>query len=295
MTQSKRWPALLIVLQSLIYAFGDVIAKRIYPGHSLSLMLTIRYLMASGALAIMMGRRGLELLRRTPLRVWLPPGIFMALSCISAQFALAHTAVTNMAFLRSLTALLTPLLALLIFRRKYRLWHVWLQLLVLAGLYLLCAKGGLSAFGLGDAVALFSALMNASSLVFSERASHSMDAAVLAVGQAFCCFVFCFCWFLASGDQPDALTLPAWIGLAYLAFGCTAAGFILQNAALRRLPSRSIAMVQCSYPVITSALSFFFLGELLAPAGIAGAAIILVCVFLESFLQDKPVQKMSAR
>ena len=73
----------------------------------------------------------------------------------------------------------------------------------------------------------------------------------------------------------------------YLALGCTVAGYLLQNAALEGLSARTVALLQCTCPVMTAAFSYFLLGETLSLAGLAGAGIILACVVAETVMKEE--------
>ena len=69
---------------------------------------------------------------------------------VANNIALELTAATSVAFLRSLSTVMTPLLALAVYRRRMGKQHIPVQLVVILGLYLLWRPGGLSGFGWGN-------------------------------------------------------------------------------------------------------------------------------------------------
>ena len=79
-----------------------------------------------------------------------------------------------------------------------------------------------------------------------------------------------------------------------MAIGCTLAGYLLQNAALTTLPSRTAALLQCACPVMTAVFSRFVLEERLSVAGIVGAVIILLCVIAETLMEERTPKAASA-
>ena len=58
-----------------------------------------------------------------------------------------------------------PVFAFFIYRVRYKWQHIVLQVMVIPGLYLLCVRGGLSGFGIGEIVTLASAMFGAGALI----------------------------------------------------------------------------------------------------------------------------------
>ena len=81
-----------------------------------------------------------------------------------------------------------------------------------------------------------------------------------------------------------------WAVIVYLAIACTAAGYLLQNHALRQIPARTVALLQCACPVCTAVFSFLILRERLSAAGVIGALIILTCVAAEILADSRSAE-----
>lgn len=279
---------LLILIQSILYGVGDPLSKSAYEALSVYSLLSARYLIALAALILLGRRRILDGLRSCPPRVWLLPSVCIALCYILDNVALGLASATSVAFLRSLSIVMTPLLAFVIYRSRYRRIHLPIQALIVLGLYLLCGVGGLSGFGLGEICSLLAALLMAGALVFGGQALRQVDAITLsAVQTAASALMALICAFLFEGGVHLSGATPGnWGIILYLALCCTLAGYMLQNTALRKIPSRMVALIQCSCPVMTALCSFLILGERLNARGMAGAAIILLCVVAETLLGD---------
>ena len=284
-----RWlPYLFLFLQSALYGFGDPISKAAYEVMPVYSLLTARYLIALLFLLAVFHRRIFQGLKTAALRVWRRPSLCSGGAYVVGNIALERTAATSVAFLRSLATVMTPLLALAVYRRTFSRKHIPIQILVVVGLYLLCGLGGLSGFGLGEVLALLCALLLAGSLIFGERALETMDPVTLTALQtaasaamaALCALVF------DGGWRFSGASLSVWGIIVYLAILCTVAGYLLQNAALRFLSSRTVALLQCFCPVMTAFFSRLVLGESLSPAGMAGALLILLCVAAETLLKE---------
>lgn len=199
---SLRWlPFLFIFLQSVLYGLGDPISKSAYEVLPVYSLLTARYGIALAFLLLVFGRRIWRGLKVCSPRDWLLPSLCMGGAYVANNIALELTAATSVAFLRSLSTMMTPLLALAFYRRKFGKKHIPVQLLVLVGLYLLCGLGGLSGFGLGEVFSLLSALLLAGALIFGEHALDRVDPVTLTTLQTaasalmalLCALAFCLC------------------------------------------------------------------------------------------------------
>lgn len=292
-SRSKWFPCFLILLQSLLYGFGDPISKFAFDVMPVYSLLVLRYSMALVVLLLLFGKRIWKGLKQCSVKDWILPTLCMAGAYVVNNIALDLTAATSVAFLRSLATVMTPLLALAAYRRTYRWQHIPIQCLVVVGLYLLCGLGGLSGFGLGEVLSLLSALLLAGSLVFGEHALERVDPITLSTLQvAASVFMAAICAPIFNGGLHLELTTPTiWAIITYMAIGCTLAGYLLQNAALTTLSSRTAALLQCACPVLTAVFSRFVLGEQLSVAGVIGAVIILICVVAETLLENESPAK----
>lgn len=276
----SRWPEALILLQSVIYGFGDPISKIAMEVTPVYTMMTVRYTMAFLVCFLLFGKRIRETVKAVPVRAWLIPGMCIGLSYLLNNVALSITDATSVAFLRSLSVIITPAFAFLLYRNRYRWQHILIQVLVLPGMYLLCVRGGLSGFGVGEIIALLAAAFMAGALVFSKSYLEMVDPISMTALQAACSAVLAFAGSLLfeGGIHLETTTGIAWLIIVYLAVLCTFLGYLMQNLALTRIDGRTVSLIQCICPVMTAVFSFFMLGEHLSVAGMAGAIIIIGCI-----------------
>ncbi|MBR4131689.1 MAG: DMT family transporter [Oscillospiraceae bacterium] len=279
----KLIPYALILLQSLLYGFGDPISKAAYERIPVCSLLAVRYLIAFAFLMLLAGKTVVRELRSMRSFAWIAPSVCIAVSYVLSNLALKLTAATSVAFLRSLATVMTPLLALIFFRKRYGLAHAAVGLASVLGLYLLCSFGGLSGFGMGEILSLLGALTMAGALLFGEKALSQMRPLTLTTVQAAASTTVAFLAALLfeGGVRVSQASCDIWAIIVYLAIGCTAAGYLLQNHALRSISARTVALLQCACPVFTAAFSYLILRERLSAAGMLGALIILLCVAAE--------------
>ncbi len=285
---SGRWPEALTLLQSVIYGFGDPISKIAMEVTPVYTMMTVRYAMAFLVCFLLFGKRIMETIRTVPPRAWLIPGTCIGLSYLLNNVALSMTDATSVAFLRSLSVVITPAFAFMLYKNRYRWQHILIQVLVLPGMYLLCIRGGLSGFGLGEVFALLAAALMAGALVFSKNYLDTVDPVSMTALQAACSAVLAFAGSLMvdGGLQLEKTTPLAWLIIVYLAVLCTFLGYLMQNLALTRIDGRTVSLIQCVCPVMTAVFSFIMLGEHLSVAGVMGAIIIIGCIAAGAIVKE---------
>ena len=281
------WAEALIVLQSVIYGFGDPISKIAFEVVPVYSMMSIRYSIAFAVCLIFFRKRIINTLRTAPVKSWLIPGMCMGLCYLLNNVALSMTDATSVAFLRSLSVIITPAFAFLIFGKKLRWQHLFIQILVLPGIYMLCVKGGLSGFGAGEVVTICAAACMAGALVFSSRYLEKVDPVSMTALQAACSAILAITGSLIieRGAEVQITSVKVWLIILYLAIMCTFLGYLMQNLALTGISESSVAMLQSLCPVMTAFFSYLILGEKLTAIGVAGASIIIACIVSENYLQ----------
>ncbi len=275
----------MIVLQSILYGAMDVISKLVYHTMPVYSFLFLRYVLAAGIMLLIWHKTILRELKTASVKDYIIPGLCMSCAFIFSNLALQWTTATNVSFLRSLSAILVPVLLLVFFHQKYKRKDVVIQLLMIVGLYLLCIKGGFHGIGIGELFALIAALLVAGSLVFGKSALQSISAVSLSFVQTFLSIFVCGTMCIltdSAGYLARAFDWKIILALFYAAIACTIGGYMLQNIALEHISSKITGMVQCLYPVATAAIAYFVLNERLNLAGMLGAAVIIASILLES-------------
>ena len=104
------------------------------------------------------GKQIIADLKRAQSAAWILPALCISISFLVSNKALSLASATSTAFLRSMTTLMTPLLGWLLYRKGLEKRHILIYALVMLGMYLLCGRGGLSGFGLGEKLTLSGAV-----------------------------------------------------------------------------------------------------------------------------------------
>ena len=213
-----------ILLQSVVYGFGNPLTKAAYESITPFWCLFFRFSLAFLIFMIFFGKSIIRQIKAARLSDILPASFCMAFAYICCNIALSLTSATNVGFLMSLPVIFAPVLSTIILKEHYSLSHLPLQILVIVGLVLLCIQGGSLSFNIGDMFALFTAFFIAGSLVFGKKSlGAQLDAITISASQAGCTAAFSLIFALLFDDLDviPHIQPAAWGVVVYLAVFCT--------------------------------------------------------------------------
>jgi len=273
-----------ILVQSLVYGFGNPLTKIAYESITPLWLLSTRFVLAAGLFLIIRPKQITEALKAHKPALWLPSALCGAGAYISCNLALKLTSATNVGFLMSLPVLFAPVLSSLVKGEKYKIKHLPVQLLAVVGLFLLCSNGGFFRFTLGDFLALLCAAFIAGMLVFGETAVAVVDPVALTAFQAGTTAIISTVGAFIFEDFSILASVrsDAWLVILYLAVTCTMLAYLLQNIAVKHLNAPTVSMLQCTQPILTAAASWLLVSETLSVIGFIGAAIIVISLIIDA-------------
>jgi len=275
MTRSQA--NLLLVVAAAFWGFGNVAQKTVLEH--------LDPFSAVGLRCLIGGMLILPLLRLDRSGA-LAPGYWPSAVRVAAIFALAllaqqaaylSTTVTNAGFLVNTAAVMTPILAWLVFRERSSLL-VWGAVgVTLIGVFMLC--GGMQGFGLGDSVALFSALLYAAWMVDLGRHMQTFGHPVRTACTQ---FLVAAAIALPIGGLWGSLSVSAAIAagpeLLLLGVGSTALAFGFQTIAQRYTPASHAAVIVSAEGVFGAMAAALFLDERITMLALFGAALMLAAI-----------------
>jgi drug/metabolite transporter (DMT)-like permease len=247
-------------------------AVALYPPFS---FLALRFAIACVALfAIFPGivRR----FSRRALLAGVPAGLFITGGYVFQTLGLMGTGATRTGFITGMAVVLTPVLQVLVLRRRPHAYAVAGVALATTGLWLLSWDGAAGGWTAADTLVLLGAFCFACHWIAlgAVSAKHPVD--VLTMVQL--AFAFLACGLVAAlMERPLALPGQAsvWVALVVTGVVASAAAFAIQTYALRYISPTRVALILITEPVFAGFFGFVLLGERLAATGLVGSALIL--------------------
>ena len=245
-------------------------AVAIYP---LFAFLAVRFAVAGATLAPVAATR-LVGLGRGGLRAGVALGLLLAAGYALQTAGLQRTTVSAAGFVNGLYVVLTPVLALVLFRLRTGR-GLWVGvLLATAGLALL---SGVSAGSpAGDLLVLGGAAAFALQIVLVEGWAPRYDAIALTQVEMLAALAAFLVVALALRDLPAPHGLTVWAAILVTGVFASALAFLVQMWAQRRTSATRVALVFAMEPVFAGIFGYALAGDRLGWSGWAGCAVILL-------------------
>ncbi|WP_300453989.1 DMT family transporter [Accumulibacter sp.] len=207
-------------------------------------------------------------------------GVLLMLGAVFQQVGLTSTTVTNAGFLTALYVPLVPLLAWLILRTRPH-WSVWpTSIGCLGGTWLLSGAATLAPV-VGDAWVIASSLFWALHVLLVGRVAERLAAPFLvACGQ----FLVCGLISLVCAGLSETITVTglrqAALAIVYAGVVSVGIGFTAQVVGQRYAQAADAAIILSAETVFAALFGFLLMGDRLNASGLAGCALILVCIII---------------
>lgn len=243
-----------------------------------------RFLVAFAVAALVAGRR-LRGVSRPTLKYSLILGGIMISLFTALTFGVRNTVLQNTGFLCGLTVLFTPILSALVYRKppERKLWLVVVACMIGIALLTLTESFSINHENLlGDALCVLTAFLYAIHLLVTEKAVrtegvNAFQLGVLQLGVTGACSLLLA---LSLEDIAAPPTPKIWAAVLFLAVACTAMAFIIQTVAQKYTTASHVGVICCLETVFAGIVAYVFGGSVFTPKEVAGAALIVVAVFV---------------
>jgi drug/metabolite transporter (DMT)-like permease len=266
-------PALVVLLAvTAVWGVTFVQVKDAVAVYPLFAFLALRFAIAGGTLAVP-GAARLRRLGRAGALSGILAGALLGAGYALQTAGLERTTVSSTGFITGLYVVLTPLLALAVFRTRAGR-GAWLGvLLATAGLALLAGihRGSL----LGDLLVLAGAAVYSLQIVLMERYAPRYDAVAFTLVEMLTAFGGLLAIALALRDLPFPHGWTVWGALLVTGVFASALAFLAQTWAQRRTTATRTALAFSMEPVWAGLFGFTLAGDRLGATAWLGCAVIM--------------------
>jgi drug/metabolite transporter (DMT)-like permease len=261
---------LLLLAVAIIWGSSYLAAQTLVVAGGVLTVLALRYLVSMFAMLPLMLRRRVQ---RRELGVGVLLGVTQASILVLETYGVSLTSATNAGVLISLTILLTPLMQGGLSPRFFLAAAT-----ATVGVILLVAGPGLRTPSAGDGLMLAAAVVRAAHVNLSARLSRpSYDTVTLTTLQTVVgAVVFTVAaWPLTTGGFGTG----EWLGILYLALGCSVFAFVVQLWAVRRTSPARASLLLGTEPVWAVLIGVGLGGDHLTGVALAGIGLVLTGVY----------------
>lgn len=274
-TQSNRIKAdLALLVVTIGWGSSFILTKNALAELPTFNFLAVRFLLAFALASALFIKPLLRANRQT----WLAGGLVgtvLFLGYALQTVGLTMTTASNSAFITGFSVILVPLLSALLFKARIPWYAILGTVMALAGLGLLTLKDTFT-LGLGDGLTLLCTFAFAGHIILVGHLTKGVDSIVLGVVQIGVVGVLSAVTTFAFETPIVPIGIGVWTNLTILAVLCTAGAFIVQSVAQQYTTATHTALIYTGEPVFAALFAYFMVGEVLAPKGLAGAALVVM-------------------
>jgi drug/metabolite transporter (DMT)-like permease len=249
-------------------------AVKLYP---LLAFLAVRFVLATAVLAAPAARR-VRTLGRKGVGAASVLGLLLALGYVLQTAGLERTTVSGTGFITGMYVVLTPLIALALFRTRIGVAASIGVLVSTAGLAMLSGIHGGSVSG--DLLVLAASAVYSLQIVLMEQYAPRFDALAFTLVEMGAAAAGLLIVAGAHGDLAVPRGGTVWGALVVTAVFASALGFLVQTWAQRRTSATRTALVFAMEPVWAALFGFTLAGDRLGALGWGGCAAILAGIVL---------------
>ena len=265
-------PLLALVLVTAVWGVTFVQVKDAVAIYPLFAFLAVRFAIASATLAVPAARR-MRGLGRSGVAGGAFLGLLLAAGYALQTAGLERTTVSSTGFITGMYVVLTPLIALALFRQRIGL--VTWSGVALATLGLALLSGIHAGSAAGDLLVLAAAAVYSLQIVLMELYAPRYDAFALTFVEMLTAFVAFAIVAAALGDLEVPRGATVWGALLVTGIFASALGFLVQTWAQRRTSATQTALAFSMEPVWAGIFGFALAGDRLGVLGWTGCAVIL--------------------
>ena len=282
---------LLLLLTSIIWGSSFIVMKNAVDFLTPSLLLMIRFSLASLFLTIMFFNN-VKTIKKEIIFGGLMTGFILFVAYYMQTWGLYFTTPGKNAFLSGLYCAFVPFGTWLFYKKKPKSYHFIAAFLTIIGIGLVSLDSSLS-ISFGDVLTLLSSVLYALHILMIQRFSKGVDANAFTCLQFYGGSLLAFSFTLLFEDihMISSITSSIYLQIFYLSFFCTALAMLWQTNGLKHVDECKASLLLSLESVFGVLFSVIFYKEVLKMKVLLGFITIFVAIVISqtqlSFLKRK--------
>lgn len=282
---SQRQADMLLAFTSMVWGSSYLFMKTAIAEVPPFELTFLRFGIAFAITAVVFHRK-FALMDRTAVLHGLVTGLLTFTLFGFLVYGLKTTSPSQAGFLTSMAVVFVPCIHCIVNRKRPSALMACCLVVCVAGIALMTLQGGLALDG-GSVLCILGSLSYAIQIVLTDRFVRRTDAVLLGVLQMGFASAAGLAFTLAFETPIVPTGQTTWTSIMGLAVLCSAFGFVAQPAAQAHTSAEHTAFLFALEPVFAALFAFLFMGDVLSPRELAGAALILTSVLCISLKGEK--------
>lgn len=241
-------------------------------------LMAFRFTLATVLLCLIFHKK-LKLINKTVLWKGAILGTILFTAFAVQTYGLAYTTVSKNAFLTAINVLIVPVIAFLIYKRKFDRYEVTAAMMAVVGIGFLSLTNDFT-INVGDWLSILCAVLFAFDIFYTNVFVKDEDALAITIVQFMTASVLGIIAVFVLGEVPTHIEAQGVYIIVYLAVFCTCVAYVCQNVGMQYANPTKSAIILSMESLFGTLFSVWLLHELLTGRMVFGCSLILMAVIL---------------
>lgn len=241
-------------------------------------LMAFRFTLATMLLCLIFHQK-LKLINRKVLWKGAILGTILFTAFVVQTYGLAYTTVSKNAFLTAINVLIVPVIAFVIYKRKFDRYEVTAALMAVVGIGFLSLTNDFT-INIGDWLSILCAVLFAFDIFYTNVFVKDEDPLAITIVQFMTASVLGLVAVIVLGEVPTHIEAQGVYIIIYLAVFCTCVAYVCQNVGMQYANPTKSAIILSMESLFGTLFSVWILHEFLTGRMIFGCLLILVAVII---------------
>lgn len=274
---------LLLIITAIMWGSGFVGMAVGLEYWTVFQIMAFRFTLATGLLCLIFHKK-LRLINKAVLWKGAVLGTILFAAFAVQTYGLLYTTPSKNAFLTAINVLIVPVLAYVIYKRRFDRYEVIAAILAVIGIGFLSLTNSFT-INVGDMLSILCAVLFAFDIFYTNVFVKKEDALALTIVQFMTASVLGMVMMFVLGEVPTSVEPEGIYIIIYLAVFCTFVAYVCQNIGMQYANPTKSAIILSMESLFGTLFSVWLLNELLTGRMIFGCFLILCAVL---FAELKP-------
>ncbi|MEE1131643.1 MAG: DMT family transporter [Caryophanon sp.] len=237
-----------------------------------------RFTLATIILCIVFHKK-LKLINKAVLWKGAVLGAILFLAFVIQTYGLLYTTPSKNAFLTALNVIFVPLLAYIIYKRRFDRFEIFAAAVAIIGIGFLSLQGSMT-MNIGDLLSIACALAFAFDIFYTNVFVKTEDALALTIVQFMTASLLSLVTAGFVGELTTNVPQEGIYAIVYLAIFCTVIAYVCQNIGMQYANPTKSAIILSTEALFGTILSVIILHELLTGRMIVGCVLIFLAILI---------------
>ena len=269
---------LLMLITAVMWGSGFVGMAVGLEHWSVMQLMALRFTLATILLAVIFNKK-LRLISKSVFWKGSILGAILFTAFALQTLGLEYTTPSKNAFLTSINVIVVPIIAYVIYKRRFDRYEILAALIAIFGIGFLSLQDSFT-MNFGDMLSILCAFAFAFDIFYTNVFVKKEDALALTIVQFLAASTLSWIGVIALGEIPTTASTEGILTIVYLAFFCTLVAYACQNIGMQYADPTKSALILSTESIFGTLFSVLLLSEVLTGRMIFGACLIFVAIII---------------